>query len=413
MSKSFRLDESSSSSSLLPPTPVTAPPRPFLTTSQVDEFLETLDTPLQDRNVLIPLTKYAFVHGRLQPSTTTKGEEIVRVAQQQKQKQQQCPSLTLMPPSLEDTLEMTLSQAKDWLQQYSSKQYKPKSILSKTNQSQASALPSLFSSPSSSSSSTSKPHPRSSSSPTFVDIQEEYDDEGNPLSANVIDINRQLEAFLKLDEAESKENNWMDLVLEGGGQESSTLEEVEPPIKSSLTDLEYQQLSQRLQELARLEEEYEQQDQSDTRPIRPSKGGHVTSKGGWNKGFLNVTKQPTPKAKPTPKPKAKPTLSPSLPKPSPAAVRIDTSQNQVQEIPRIGTQKLPPKKTPPSSKPLQESAFSGVIQERSTSVVERVPVPVKKTSRFATSRQQKELPDQELQNKPKRMSRFSQERQGF
>lgn len=370
-----------------------------LSRNQVDDLLETLTAPLQGRQLLLPLTNVAFVHGALQPEIQH-GNEMVHVVHQRQLPSSSSKTLstngaTQSPPN--GSAHVTLAQARDWLTQFSS------TALPKPKPNSAMSQKPKFTTTSTSTTVPTKKAPSShptTPAPSFVDIREEYDHNGNPLAANVVDMNKQLEALLNLDLGESKESNWMDMVLEERPDSSvSWVEESDQEPRKSLTDQEYQKISQRLEELARLEEEETQQKQRGTGGYTKRTRNAAASKSGWNKGFLNTDNKKAPKKAPPP-PK-------TTPKPNPAAVKFDTSQNQTQEIPRIGTQKVPAKTVP--IRPLEETAFSGIVQER-PAIMERVPIS-KVVSNPAPKQQQSTTTDSAP--KPKRMSRFAQERKGL
>ena len=366
----------------------TLPAPKNLSTSQVDQLRETLfsddKASLKGRSVLIPFTKQAFFVGELNPSTNEKGEEQVRVVADQSQVQT-----------------VSTTEAKKWLEQNSSKSTKKNSSsgILKSQSKQVSENPT-----------SSDPPPSPSSFGGFVEIQEEFNSDGTQVRGDVVDVSQRLKALWK---------NSMDPQLpQYQGKEADIILEEEETKKPPMSDEEYSKLSSRLDELARLEEQAETQGLDPSSLLRPKKPKFMAAKpsskksanSGWKKGFLtsNTKKTKTPKPKPEPSPQPSVTTpSVSTSEDTNKGVSFDTTQNQVQEIPRIGTQKVPPKPTTASPKPLESSMFSGVVQERPViqerplirerPLISERPVP---TSQTSTGTQPK-----------KRMSRFARERQ--
>jgi hypothetical protein len=173
----------------------------------------------------------------------------------------------------------------------------------------------------------------------------------------------------------------------------------------ALSKGEYKQLSQRLEELARLEE-LETSSMSD-------KSKKKSTSGGWGKGFLNrPSKKKTFKKTNVLSSNPIPSLiSHTGPSPS-SGVSFDLGQNKVQEIPSIpGTR--PIAKTPLLSSPnhatatsasltsrnlVNSSVFSGLVQERYNGIQERSIMQERSSS--ATNNT----------NPKKKLSRFAQER---
>lgn len=374
-----------------------APASATLSRDQAEELEEVLQEPLSGRSVMMPLGPYAFVRGQLKPTVQESGEELVEIQGKH----------------------FTREEARKWLM---------------------ASLPACASETSSSTKQhPSQPSPSRSSSHAvpampLVDIHEEYDAHGNPLSADVVDMNQRLQSLWNLgtDEDPSGETkmdpntNWMDTILQSKTDtpsgDNETIIDDDAPLKP-LDDQEYDRLSRRLEQLAMLEEQQASLKSGNggghPSPLRSKGSGTV--RGGWKKGFLNSQQKAIKKKKAPPSPVENK-------KATSTTVKIDTSQNQVQEIPRIGTQKVPPKQgavTAPlkMERPLEEAIFSGVIQERplsnplgerqSSSVV--APSTNKKTSRFAASHEAVTISSTKSsdQQEPKRLSRFAQERQGL
>ena len=488
-----------------PPTVVVQPPPPLppvqtlLSKDQAHELWEVLqEEPLTGRSVLIPLGKYAFIPGRLQPHRLRRRQHVSdattgRTASsgdgsegQQQPPPQQIPEeeeeeeevVTIHDGSA--TFDTTRSKAQEWLLSGTGGARRPhKSNNTKvqpTTQSRSSSL--LPSTTTTHHNSPPPPPPSVVVAPPMVDIQEEYDADGNPVQANVVDMNRRLESLWKLgmddddDQEETKMDptvNWMDTILQPSSRRHpsplspATLHEEAPPLKS-LDDEEYNRLSQRLEELARLEEQ-EQQGNVIRNRSRGKAPKPATSSGGWKKGFLCSSTTASSSQKKSPKitstnpnipPRDNAAMAPSLTRESSRSVQIDITQNQVHEIPRIGTQKVPPKQqqhqqhvsfeAPPTAagaispadmeqqeqeRPfLDPSVFSGVIQERRPMVMERTVVSKREATTSTSSLRQPPTPplpsaptsrdtvpsarmpsrqQPPTKQPPKRMSRFAQE----
>jgi hypothetical protein len=176
--------------------------------------------------------------------------------------------------------------------------------------------------------------------------------------------------------------------------------------QQQVSDQEYQALSSRLDELARLEEEAEMSNK-----INQTSAKKLQSKG-WSKGFLNSTKKKAAvvdvvATRPSRPPVLNETASASPAAAAPVAVetvRDDTKkkvvgfheETQVKEIPRVGersiqdhiqkTKQQQPIPVVAPSRPLEESVFTGVVRERrptSTAAARRARVGT--TSKNSTS----------------------------
>eukprot|EP00934_Nitzschia_sp_Nitz4_P002692 Nitzschia sp. Nitz4//scaffold28_size193895//152553//153785//NITZ4_001681-RA/size193895-processed-gene-0.236-mRNA-1//1//CDS//3329546030//2682//frame0 len=398
-----------------------------LTTSQADSLLNVLKQPLAGRSVLVPFSNVAFVNGTLSPTLDEQGNEQVILANEVSSSQS-----TATADSISTATTATIQEAQDWLKQFSSSSSAKKRAPSKLPSALKKTPPPTKTTPSSSSSVPGDPHP----TVPFVDIQEQYDPDGTQTSGTVVDVTQQLQQMLNPNATVATSPPPTAATTSTADKEDenfSTIPEPEP--LKPLSDLEYQDLSDRLEALARLEEEKTQ----DTNPLAGRKQPTPSSKkktsattknssNGWSKGFLLSSKKKTaPKATATTTKTAPSVVPPAAtsattvsPEPlssststaaagtNPRSVTFDASP-QIQEIPRIGTQRVPPKPTavgtptppPTTSKPLETSMFSGVIQERSaTAAVVSPRMPVNAASRRNPTEQ------------PKRRSRFAQERQG-
>ena len=362
-----------------------------LSTGQVDRLVETLfsnnDEPkLKGRSVLIPFSKQAFLEGELDPTTTTadgeKAQEQVRV---------------VVDSQIQT---VTTGEAKLWLEQYSSgKQTKKTTTVNDKEPTIQPPLPRQKSKKHNPKAVIPSPPPDLSFG-GFVEIQEEYNADGKQVRGNAIDVSRQLNEIWK---NASEPPLQPTFVMSSQEEESDMINSEEKelvPKRPPISDEAYEQLSKRLDELARMEEEAEEEAKN-PKPMKIKKASKQTSSSGWKKGFLTSSNAKTPKAKAKPRKKTSAVSRPmndettiierSVGKNSSSSVSFDTTQNQIQEIPRVGTQPVPPKTG--SSKSLQESIFSGIIEERP--VIQERPVvrgpqptkPKKKLSRFARERQ--------------------------
>jgi hypothetical protein len=345
----------------------------------------SLNTPsLRGRPVLIPYTKQAFVLGELQPEKDGDHEQVQIVTRKNEKRT------------------VSLTEAKQWLLQKSSSSSATKEISKPTP------------TPTSS-----NPQQKSAPRTNMVDIQEEYHPDGTQATGNVVNVSSEFQALI-----ESMGGNPMNLDAEEFHDDEKTGDHEDTP--NSLSDNEYSQLSQRLDELARLEEMENAGQQQPTKLQRVKVNKKQSGGGGWNKGFLNqpskkkAIKKKTP-AGTKPPPESAPPVASTPVRPSASVaqtarggVAFDMSQNEVQEIPSVpGTRSLSGRKTVATPSPtsqdtnrmLDPSVFSGDIQERpkdnpgqSPGILER-PMTNERPSR------------QQQPAKPKKkLSRFAQER---
>lgn len=395
-------------------------------------------TSLQGRPAFIPFTKQGFVLGELQPRKDEDQKEQVQIVTRQKSKNERHTVL--------------LDDAKKWLLQKAmstdnNSGMPPPAKTNPVSKPPTSAKATKINSINNSNNNK-KPSKEQKKAPpkatttsnlnsNMVEIQEEYNPDGSQVTGNVVNVTSEFQALI-----ESMGGSPMNLNAVEGEEKLEELDETLKPI----SEQEYGRLSQRLDELARLEE-LEQLKQP-TKLQRFKKKSN-NSGGGWNKGFLNnqSTKKKQAKKKPATeansqqvpasatasKATAQPTASATASTPvrkntstkTPATsggggggnVVFDMSQNQVQEIPSIpGSQPLPPRNnngsaktaaTSNNSRMLDASVFSGLIQERpTTGTVERPIVQERQQQR-----QQQHQHQQQQQAKPKKkLSRFAQER---
>ena len=417
-------------------TPNSLPPPPsYLTTDQADSLLSTLfaTTPsssssgnnannnvnrLTGRQVTIPMGKQAFRLGHLKPTLDENQNELVEIRAPDIDNIQ-CEENKNRPSSFK-MVQVSTKTAKEWLLQSSSikkpEQAKPVPATTTASNKLKSSL---------------KSKPNTFSSPTvaspaigggdFINIVEEYDSTGKQIDGSVYDVSRQLQQIWQNADEDAprtggeEKQNLYDGVL--SGQEQQQHEEPKPV---TISDQEYESLTSRLDELVRLEEEASKSTLSTPKEELASKKKTKKKQGttstGWSKGFLNAGfnkkkaggKKKTPPTNPVSKTDTTyietQSQSPreeshtvAKPRTGGGGVVIDTDRNSVQEIPRIGTQKVPPKvrqNPQPSSSSSMESTsmFSGVVQER----------PKQQTSIGG---------GEVIGERPKRVSRFAQERQ--
>lgn len=379
-------------------TSAAASPPQKLSQEQVRDVRDTLKNPLTGQQVLVPLGNKAFFPGTLCPAVASDGEEQVVVRDRDG-----------------NDKEMTRQQALDCLQvemdalkpPSRTKPVTMKSALKKSGPS-----------------STASKQPASASAPMmnsalpYFEIREEYNDSGQNIAAQAINVSRELE-YLQTQAAgesvvhippESKQDDVDVPDDDQGGREEVRVE----PLKS-INEEEYSNLAARLDELERLEEEA-----SRVKVVNP-KIKSLRGKG-WSKGFLNNNKKSAPKKILTPNtmsistssqiPTPSPTKA-STQKPAPAMKAPTTerrvafhAEDQVKEIPRVGERSISEVRKPAVSRsvsevrkpaasrpnrPIEESVFSGVVRERGAAPSaprQEEAAPKKKLSRFAQQRQE-------------------------
>eukprot|EP00980_Cylindrotheca_fusiformis_P027600 scaffold21455_cov116-Cylindrotheca_fusiformis.AAC.17 len=365
---------------------------------------------LHGRKVLVPYTKKAFVLGELRPQKDANQQEQVQIATGKNERQT-----------------VSLHDAKEWLLQKTNPPKKTEQHVPK----KSSGTPAEAAK-----------QPTPAPLVNMVDIQEEYNPDGTRVTGNVVNVSSEFQSLI-----ESMGGTPMNLNADDYSypeEEKGESFEDNDIAKKPLSDKEYTLLSQRLDELARLEElENERQQNNGSKlqnRVKTTKKTTNKGDGGWNKGFLNAPKKkPAKKKAPA---TTKPLHSEAITSSTPAAsasvqestsstntsnrggVAFDMSQNKVQEIPSIpGTQPLPPRNTSQpaantsgsnNSRMLDSNVFSGIIQERPAAaasssssstrpsgIVER---PMIQERRTQTARAPKAEP------KKKKLSRFAQER---
>jgi hypothetical protein len=283
------------------------------------------DGPLTGKQVMVPLTTKAFFPGRLKPTLRKEHEQVlVRMAGT-------------------NLVELDRSQAVDYLES------RIHSISQTTTSKGTNAeLP-------------------------FFEIREELDDDGREVTSEAVNVAKELEYLQK------KEGKSPVLVVPVAGDDVSDLPEVHEPLRPVSKD-EYETISARLEELARLEE------QADSAKAENIKSSTKLQSKGWGKGFLNA------------KPKAKRPAHTNATTGCAQAKKVGFhAHHDVKEIPsRIGQRASASELITPvvaARKEIDDKVFSGVIRERpvvpgTTTATESVKpaAPKKKLSRFAQER---------------------------
>jgi hypothetical protein len=331
--------------------------------SELEQIKKVLQDPLTDRKVMIPITSKAFVKGSLQPTTVDSQEQVT------------------VKLSKEKFVETSRTEALDLIDQ------RIRAI--KTTTATVAPTPTV------------EPPPKPAApNLDYFEIREEYDESGKEVCAEAINVAKQLE-FLQRQEQDMLEVSKRTKDSQYQAEESVIVEE---NTAKTLSDQEYEKLSSRLDELARLEEEVEVKKEINLASAKKLQGS------GWAKGFLNKWASKK-KVKSDAKEKMEAVEPETLTEKGSKRVAIQEQNNQVKEIPRIGERPVASLKIPPSSpsRPVIESSvFTGIVHEREGSVSETLPSDVGDSapiSRFAQQRQ--ELHNQGEQ---KKRSKFAQER---
>ena len=285
-----------------------------LSMMQLQELQGVIKNPIQGRQVMIPLTSQAFVIGSLQPNIQN-GEEILLLRQQK-----QSDKATMKGIDESDLKEMTRQEIHDLLEV--EKQRKKKAAIeskkSKTNKKNTiKTTPVSQSATSSPNNTTAKATPSqtqthatsrknsgtttdSNNTPTlsFFEIKEELDGTGNVVTGQAINVTKQLELLEKQRQEESKREEKDESKQDFADYPEPTEEYDSPPdhpdelstTPATVTDDDYQALSARLDELARLEEEAEANSTNNRKSSKKLQGA-------WSKGFLGGGRKNTnPKA---------------------------------------------------------------------------------------------------------------------
>lgn len=306
----------------------------------------TLEGPLTEKQVMVPITTKGFFSGTLKPSIKDGQEQV------------------LVKMGSGNLVELDRSQAIAHLDGRIQSLLSPSVavVIAPTNGKAKESL-------------SSEEH-----SFPFFEIREELDESGKEVKAEAINVAKQLELLQK---REGKDTNASSIVPTASADDEVIDEH--PEKRKTMTDTEYEELSSRLDMLARLEEEAEA-----TKAENQASAKKLQSKG-WSKGFLNAK----PKKKKA-KPKKEAHSTPGQPSSQGRKVAFQ-SQDQIREIPRVGERSTSELKSSPamttSRREIEPQVFSGVIRER----------PVDLGSKAA---------DSPSKNSParKKLSRFAQER---
>ncbi|KAG7356574.1 hypothetical protein IV203_001260 [Nitzschia inconspicua] len=438
--------------------PPTKLPPPNLTTEQVDLLLKKLRggattssepttiSSLKGQKVLIPFGRCAFWEGELNPSTfidddvakvpeertsnivgkrrdsAAEGEEEVYISTKRH-------TVSTSEALADDLISVPLSRAIGWLEEYSSSSIASKQRKAAQEEPAKAKIVTKRQVPSTTKTPSSGARPTSTSddmiSFPMVEIQEEYTEDGQQLYGKAIDITSRLEALWKHEDGSSRhrQNEEEKYDHETGVEYSMTstnsdngenphtkmqqnvpnMTDQDSKVAPTISDEEYDRLSQRLEELAFFEEQEQQ-----IKAAKKKSAGLT-----FQKGFLNAVKPKSKRIATTNKTstgRADESTKTSI-SPNPdlsgvnrkSKVTIGENQNKVKEIPQEGRQQpVPPRQgvQQTSSRMIDPSLFSGLIQERTdaTTAGNRDTPAVASSSGNNTT-------------KKKRVSRFAQERQ--
>ena len=359
--------------------------------SDLEAVRHVLQDPLTGRKVMIPFTGKAFFAGTLEPSVDQGHEQVVvKLSKDTLVDMSRSDAVAL----LEQRIESIQERMKKTLENYSSKgatPTKPKSIT------------------------------EGGSSRAFFEIREEYDDDGNEIRAEAINVAKELQ-YLQKDEKDQLVGSDMfsptNMMNDDADHEQSPSTSVHQNDSKPgvVSDRDFETLTLRLEELARLEEEAETQKVANTMSSKTIQGS------GWAKGFLNSR---TTKTKPSKKKvtnvnkgiQPQSAVSITNASDSPRPKRVGFGENEIREIPRVGDKSVA-HSTSQSRQAISASVFSGVITERSMGAQDHrstasattpasTPEPERKVSRFAQQRLAQQNGAAEQSIKP---SRFAQER---
>lgn len=298
-----------------------------LSYEQLRDVRDQLKRPLTGRTVLIPFGSKAFFPGKLQPNMRDDNhhqgrdgtDEMVFLTQQSGTQQEMSRSKALdklqeemdemvQSKGKKTPLKSALKQSSSWASQKGAGL--PKNALAE-NTSDKEATSNVF---------------------PYFEIREELDNSGNEIRSEAVNVSKHLE-YLRSNTDVAKSELVPPVNQTTLPQESGVLEEipVEDDVipKKKLSDAEFGELSARLEELVRLEEESESQK---TVNVASSKKLQSSS---WSKGFLN-----------------KPSKKKSM----------HTSESSVEKKLGRGVAQAPANA---STKPIESTVFTGVVKERS------------------------------------------------
>jgi len=375
-----------------------AVPLSELSAEQLRDVGDVLRTPLTGRSVMIPLGPKAFFPGTLCP-------DVIRADNGDAQ---ECVKMAVKddPTGRHRHEEMTRQQARDYVQHEIDSRIPKKKIAAppKPSLKPAKAIPSANEQSIAPSQS-----PPAAFAPSFFEIREQIDDSGNVVQAEAVNITKQLELIEKqIGEKASPEHRKN--LQETAGSDSGEFITDDTSAPEPLSHYDYDKLTDRLEELARLEEEA---DQAKANSLKSRK--QIQSKG-WSRGFLNGNrKKESIKERPSIQPQlqsmpfnrdspSRSHANSSMTVDQPKSISFDQASNQVREIPRVGEKSIKDLRGVASSQPqpLEGDVFSGIVKERKPAVRRKKQSPQQKVS----------LPTQSTQSpQQKRASKFSLERQ--
>jgi len=424
--------------------------------------------PFSGRKVMVPVTRHAFMEGHLQPPPSDGNATAVTNSQSV--------SGEKVLANLGDghMAEMSRADAADFIQRRidavaSQSSAAPKMSTNKTSASKKGESKKVA--PKSSSKQSAKPQPKAQPHTIlpFFEIREEYDSSGQEVKAEAVNVANKMKALKDALRSQKAGNGGdgddakqirelietIDIGGGDGGARSSSsdmtgaspgdnyfddeaMDDSDPERQEPVSDEQYNLLSARLDELAKIEEEAEKnkrQGQSSRQRLQgnswgkgflSSNGGGAdgtgsktqkpkagqkkksAATGGWNTGFLNAESKK--KASVGVRAAASPADEPERQR------KVAFGADEVKEIPRIGNTSIkaaqqmqkvgrsPPQQAQQQSgimpqekesESISREVFSGVVKERgavSSSVVSGEPShqqqqpPKKKLSRFAQQR---------------------------
>jgi hypothetical protein len=242
---------------------------PSLKAHQLQDVQDVLRVPLTGQEVLIPLGPQAFVLGKLQPPLQR--SEANQDDEEEMVEYHHAPASSATTARVEI---MTRSQARARLQEEID-------VLRDKQKS-------------------TKPKPSTKSTPPIartlacIEIREEYDEKDRPVSAQAINLSKQLKLIQKEYDQDNDDTDDDETSVDDDGNGSvASFGETIPLEKSArlpASDTEYDRIASRLEELARLEDEGEKEIPSEipssTKSVATSARRATNS--GWGKGFLNA-----------------------------------------------------------------------------------------------------------------------------
>ena len=374
---------------------------------------------LTNHKVMIPITTKAFFEGKLQPSIRqnnidrSKDEEqvILNIGNGYLADMtiDEATSFidrrlkALRPLVVKETNSNTnkkLTMKKGFLQKKKPKSAIKKSTFGATNQSKSTSGGNM-----------------SSYSLPFMEIREEFDDEGNEINSEAMNMskvldnvkneikskhgkgesqNEMLNALLAATIEEDDQMNGDDNDDDDNDDDDDANEDQEVP-----KERPYQDISDRFDQLIRLEEEAEMKKKGNLKSAKKLQGS------GWTKGFLTNNKTTSTRTKKGAKSMANSTTttapsdstSDSASEASSRARRVQfRASNEVKEIPRIGNRSIQSVKAPPQSAIVEELASS--LEDFSMSNSRTIPIQSSPSSSSRGPSMPNSLEHNTIQNPP-------------